>query len=51
MSIASRKLLTKFELNTKELLKFRFGRNGNQVAIAIRYVTDAYCLKEPPRQI
>ena len=54
MPIASRKLLTKYELNMtsdKGVLRFHFGRHGNQGTIAMRYVADAYCLKEAPCQI
>ena len=47
MSIASRTFLTKYELNmTKELMIFNFRCQNNQVAITVRYVTDAYCPKE-----
>ena len=38
-------------LNTKELLTYYSGCDGNLVTIATRYVADAYCPKEPPYQI
>ena len=38
-------------LQTKELLRFHSGRQGNHVTMARRYVTDSYCPKEPPYQI
>ena len=54
MPIASRNLHTKCELNTckaKELLPYHCGCHGNLATIAMRYVADAYCPKEPPYQI
>ena len=35
----------------KEVLRFHCGCYGNKVTIAMRYVADAYCLKESPHQI
>ena len=39
------------KLKTKELLTYLCGYHGNLVIIATRYVADAYCPKEAPRQI
>ena len=48
MPIVPRNLHHKCELKTKELfIGFHFGCH-DQVAIAMRYVADAYCPKEPP---
>ena len=38
-------------VKTKELVTCYCGCHGNVVAIAIRYIADAYCPKEPPCQI
>ena len=49
----SKNLHGKYKLNRteKELLRFHCGCYGNKVTIAMRYVADAYCLKESPYQI
>ena len=39
------------QLKTKELLTYFCGYRGNLVAIATKYVADAYCPKEAPCQI
>ena len=39
------------ELKTNELLVFHSGCHGNQVSIAMRYETDAYCVQKSPYQI
>ena len=36
---------------TKELVTFSCGCHGNLVTIAMRFVANAYCNKEPPYQI
>ena len=38
-------------LKINELLMFYSGCHGNRVTIAMRYVADVYCPKEPPYQI
>ena len=43
--------ITLLRCRTKELLGFHFSCHGNWITIAMRYVTGAYCLKEPPYQI
>ena len=35
------------QLQTKELVPYYCGCHGNLVTIAMRYVADAYCPKEP----
>ena len=39
------------QLKTKELLTHHCSCHGNLVAIAARYLVDAYCPKKPPYQI
>ena len=54
MPIVSSNLHIKYELNTpktNEVLMFHSGCHGNQVSIATRYETDAYCPKESPYQM
>ena len=51
MPIVPKKLHAKYELKTKELVTCYCGCHGNLVTIAMRYVADAYCPKEPPYQI
>ena len=54
MPIVPGNLHTKYELNTtykKELLTYYCNCHGNLVTIAVRYVADTYCPKEPDYQI
>ena len=54
MPIVPTNLCTKCELNTletKTLLTYHCGCQGNLVTIAMRYAADAYHPKEPPYQI
>ena len=39
------------QFKTKELGTYYCGCHGNLAAIALKYVVDAYCPKEPPYQI
>ena len=40
-----------YRVKTKELLTYLCGYHSNLVTTAMRYVADAYCLKEAPCQI
>ena len=54
MPIIPRKCHTKYDFDktyTKGVIKVSFGCHGNWVTIAMRYVANAYCLKERPYQI
>ena len=39
------------QLKTKEIFRFHCGCYDNYITIAMRYLADAYCLKESPYQI